>query len=322
MLSANSPLHEKMVLFWHGHFTSSLKKVKWPPALLKQNLLFRQHAMGSFRDLLAGVLKDPAMLIYLDNANSRRQAPNENLARELLELFTLGEGNYAEEDIKALAQSLTGASVNRRTGEYQYRRRFHDTSVKTLFGETGDFGPDDVVDLILKQPQVGSFMTNQLWQYFVGTPISESALQAVSQAFVEDGFQISTLLVELFKRDEFWQASGQQMKSPMDLIVGTSNLLGANSLGEQQFIRLSRGMQQDLFDPPNVKGWPGGDAWYSSVSLVPRELFCQKISRRVSSVTLPQIEQLLAIQAMSDLPDPDSERYLPSVLSDPAYQVQ
>ena len=319
MVDNTSPLQEKMTLFWANHFTSSLQKVKWPPALLAQNLMLRKHAVGSFRDLLEGILKDPAMLIYLDNANSKKQAPNENLARELLELFTMGEGNYSEIDIKELARALTGASVNRRTANYQFKRRLHDNGTKSIFGEEQSFTPDDVAELILKQPEVGPFIVEKLWQFFVGEAADKSILSSISQEFVNSDYQLSVAIKSILTSSAFWASAGNQIKSPMELMVGSVQLFNLSPPSQRQVIRASKNMGQDLFNPPNVKGWPGGKAWYSTSNLAFREKVAAYFARKADHI-LP-LEQILAVPAVALLPDESAPQYLASILSDPAFQV-
>lgn len=214
MVANTSSLQEKMTLFWANHFTSSLKKVKIPQLMLNQNLLLRQHAVGSFRELLAGIIKDPAMLIYLDNASSQKASPNENFARELMELFTMGEGNYSETDVKELSRALTGASVSLRTGKYIFKRRWHDSTEKTIFGEIAAFGPDEVADLILRQPSVGPFIAGKLWRFFIDDFPTDTDLEVLGQRFVDSDFSISSLLKALFERPQFWESVGQKIKSP------------------------------------------------------------------------------------------------------------
>lgn len=319
MAENSAPLVEKMTLFWANHFTSSLSKVKWAPALLQQNLLLRQHALGSFRDLLDGIIHDPAMLIYLDNANSRKEAPNENLARELLELFTMGEGQYSETDIKELARALTGASVSRKTGKYQFKRRFHDKDEKTIFNETANFGPDDLADLILRQPQVSTFICTKLWTFFVDKNPDQATIESIAADFVSSGYQLSEVVGKLMLTNQFWTSHGEQIKSPAELIVGSSLLLELPLVRDRQITGLFKQMRQDLFEPPNVKGWPDGYAWYSTQAVPVREQFSQLLSRRASLDAGP--EYLLATNPVATLPDEDANSYLAAVLSDPAYQV-
>lgn len=319
MAENTAPLVEKMTLFWANHFTSSLKKVKWPPAMLKQNQLLREHALGSFRELLKGIIRDPAMLIYLDNANSRKESPNENLSRELLELFTMGEGEYTETDIKELARALTGASVNRSTGQYQFKRRFHDSGEKTIFSETANFAPDDLADLILRQPQVAPFIVSKLWVFFIDKSPQEDVVNEIATAFVDSDYQLSVVVGQLLLTDAFWTSQGEQIKSPAELIVGSSLMLELPVVKNRQITRLFQNMGQDLFDPPNVKGWPDGYAWYSTQAVPVREEFSQKLARYATLDVGP--EYLLATASIGTLPQQDSATYMAAVLADPAYQV-
>lgn len=319
MVSNTSPLQEKMTLFWANHFTSSLTKVKWPPALLNQNRLLRQHAIGSFREMLTGILRDPAMLVYLDNANSKKGSPNENLARELLELFTLGEGQYSENDIKELARALTGASVNKRTGNYRFKRRAHDTGDKTIFCQTDAFTPDDVADLILAQPQVAPFITEKLWNFFIGTTPDSALLEEIATAFQLSDFDLSVVLRGLFSTEEFWNSQGTQIKSPMELIVGSTQLFDLPLATQKQFLGVSRAMNQDLFDPPHVKGWAEGFAWYTPATLSTRAKVTQFVAQRAN--TLAEVSQALATQPVVSLPSSTHSNYLKLLVNDPAYQV-
>lgn len=319
MLNNSSPLQEKMTLFWANHFTSSARKVKLPQAMLRQNLLLREGAMGSFRDLLAGIIKDPAMLLYLDNAASKRQAPNENFARELLELFTLGEGNYTETDVRELARVLTGASVDRRTGQYRFRRRWHDPGSKTLFGETGRFQPADAVDIILRQPSTGPFIASKLWQFFIDDNPPAAALTSLGQIFVDSDYHLTALLQALLERPEFWTSQGQKIKSPMELLVGSAQLFELPLPKPWVLLAASVQMGQDLFEPPSVAGWAEGRAWYDSSNLSSREQVIQFIIQ-AAPTPLP-LEQMLAIASASTLPARTQPDYLATVLQDPAYQV-
>jgi uncharacterized protein (DUF1800 family) len=161
MLTTRSPLTEKMVLFWHNHFVSSLQKVRSPVLMYRQNLLLRKHALGYFGDMLHEVSKDPAMVVYLDNASNRKAQPNENFAREVMELFTLGEGNYVEHDIKEAARAFTGWSIDLDTGQFLSRPLIHDDGVKTVLGRSGNFDGDAVLDILLAQPQTAEFIVRK-----------------------------------------------------------------------------------------------------------------------------------------------------------------
>lgn len=318
----SSPLQEVMTLFWANHFTSSLRKVKWPPAILNQHLLLREQALGSFRVILQGIIQDPAMLIYLDNATSRKEAPNENFARELLELFTLGEGNYSENDIKELARALTGATVQRQTGNYIFRRSFHDSGEKTIFGQTENFAPNDVASLILEQPQVSAFIADKLWRFFIDDQPVESEVATLASAFIDSDYNIGVLVEALLNLDQFYSAKGQQIKSPMDVLVGTGQLLEIPQIDQRSFIQLSRTMGQDLFDPPNVKGWSGGLSWYSSATIPPREFISEQAALNSNISALPDLELLLATENYGTISNADSTTYLRDILLDPAFQVK
>ena len=315
----SAPLQEKMTLFWANHFTSSLKKVKWPPALLAQNRTLRANSLGSFRTLLDAMIKDPAMLIYLDNTNSKKHAPNENLARELLELFSMGEGQYSEQDIKELARALTGAAVNQSTGLYQFRRWAHDAGRKTIFGETARFAPDDLADLILRQPQVAPFITNKIWQFLVGTAPEAQDLSTLSQGFRDSNYDIAALVKQILNHAAFWQSAGQIIKSPMELLVGSYQLFGFATPRQRQLLQALKSMGQDLFDPPNVKGWPEGNAWYTSANLAMRERVVGYVVAHAEQQ--PPLTFVLATDPVGNLPSPESPRYLSAMLFDPAYQV-
>jgi uncharacterized protein (DUF1800 family) len=319
MVLNTSPLQEKVVLFWANHFTSSLEKVKWAPSMLQQNLTLREHALGNFRVMLKAILKDPAMLRYLDNVNSKKQSPNENLARELLELFTMGEGSYSEQDVKELARALTGASVDRNTGQYTFRRGIHDRGTKTIFGESARFNPDDVADLILRQPQVAGFITEKLWRFFIDDQPDSEAIAQLSQSFVQSDYDLAQLMHDLLLQDRFWSAQGAMIKAPIELVVGCIQLFNTDMPSQRRVLEISRTMGQELFNPPHVKGWPGGKAWYTTSNLSLREQAVDYFARQVS--VIPNLSQLLATAPVGTLPSTDSSDYLSSVLSDPTFQV-
>lgn len=319
MVSNTSSVQEKMTLFWANHFTSSLKKVKWPPALLAQNLLLREHALGNFGDLLNGILRDPAMLLYLDNANSKKGAPNENLARELMELFTLGEGNYSETDVKELSRALTGASVNRRTGQYSFRRRAHDSGEKTILGNTGNFTPSDVAALLLEQPTLPHFICEKVWRFIVGTSIDALMLDELATHFSQSNFNIADMVKRILVHPDFWSSQGLIIKSPMELIVGSTQLFELPLAPIRQFISTSRALGQDLFDPPHVKGWAEGRAWYNTSTLATREKVASFVARRATRI--PSETEALAITAVATLPVPSHRSFVQHLVHDPAYHV-
>lgn len=319
MVHNDSSIQEKMTLFWANHFTSSLKKVKWPQMILAQNQLLREHAIGSYKAMLKGILRNPAMLIYLDNANSKKQSPNENLARELLELFTMGEGTYSEQDVKELARALTGASVDKKTGLYQFKEGFHDTGEKTIFGQTGHFTPDDVADLILAQPEVAPFIAKKIAKFFISLEPTSEQLDKLASLFVTNDYQIAPVIEALLNSDEFWQDQGNMIKSPMELLVGSTQLFQLPEINPRRFIHISKALGQDLFDPPHVKGWSEGKAWYHTGTVMMRERINRYFVRNAN--IQPDLAQILAVSSVATLPDTSSRNYLSVVVNDPAYQV-
>ncbi|MHA1564142.1 MAG: DUF1800 domain-containing protein [Alphaproteobacteria bacterium] len=272
MIATPSPLAERMTLFWHNHFTSSSRVVRHPALLYRQNALLRRHALGNFGDLLREIGRDPAMMIYLNTVQNQKAAPNENYARELLELFTLGEGNYTEQDIKQVARAYTGWIVDRKTGEAVFRARRHDGGQKQIFGQQGHFDADDVVDLLLAQPRTAELIVEKLWRAFVSdTPDGDEVLR-LAEVFRLADYELRPLVEALLTGDDFWSAGsrGGLIKSPVDLIVGTVRQFDLPIRRPMVLVKLGRRLGQDIFDPPNVKGWPGGRAWITSKTLLAR----------------------------------------------------
>jgi uncharacterized protein (DUF1800 family) len=282
MLVTPSPLTEVMTLFWHNHFTSSLAKVKSPVLLYRQNLLLRHHALGNFAALLREIARDPAMLVYLDNARSRREAPNENFARELMELFTLGEGRYTEADLKEAARAFTGWSVNQKTGAFVFRAAWHDRGVKSVLGAEGDLDGDDVIDLLLARPETARSMVDKLWRQFISETPEPAEAARLADLFRDSGYEIRPLLAALFASEAFWAVEnrGRLVKSPVDFVVGTLRLFQLPVDDTRDLAWLTRRLGQDLFEPPDVKGWPGGTAWITGASLLDRQTLVARITGR------------------------------------------
>ncbi len=281
MVVTSSPLTERLTLFWHNHFTSSLKKVKWPPLLYRQNLLFRRMGMGSFRDLLFAVAKDPAMILYLDTQTNRKSRPNENFARELFELFTLGEGHYTEQDIKEAARAFTAWKIDRRNGTFRIAHRQEDTGLKTVLGQTGRFTGDDILTLALRQPSAAPYLVTKFWREFISDEPVPDEVHRLAGIFRDSGYQITPLLRALLTSPHFWapENRGVLIKSPVDLIVGTTRLFALPISTTRLLPRLSRQLGQDVFDPPNVKGWPGGTQWITTTTLLDRWQVLQRALR-------------------------------------------
>jgi uncharacterized protein (DUF1800 family) len=281
MLTTPSPLTEKMTLFWHNHFVSSLQKVRSPQLLYRQNLLFRRHALGHFGDLLHAVARDPAMVIYLDNASNRKGRPNENFAREVMELFTLGEGRYGERDIKEAARAFTGWSIDPNTGEFRYRRRAHDEGLKTVLGRTGNLDGDAVLDILLAQPQTAEFIVGKLWLEFVSLRPDPAEVRRIGRAFRESGYSVRAALKALLISDAFYEPRNRAalIKSPVELVVGTLRQFNFRTGEVIPFVFTANQLGQRLFAPPNVKGWPGGEAWINSTTLLARKAFLERLFR-------------------------------------------
>ncbi len=286
LLGTTSPLTERMTLFWHNHFTSSYKKVKWPALLYRQNVLLRRRALGSFRDLLFEIAKDSAMILYLDTQTNRRDHPNENFARELFELFTLGEGQYAEQDIKEAARAFTGWHVAmRHGGEFVFNRHQHDGGVKRVLGRVGPFGGDDILAIVLDQPACARHITTKLWREFISDQPDAHDVERLAMLFRANEYHITPLLHAVLLSPQFWapENRGVLVKSPVDLLVGTARLFQWPIQETDALVKYGRRLGQDLIDPPNVKGWPGGTRWITSTTLLARWQLLQRSLRGAES---------------------------------------
>ena len=281
MIATSSPLLERMTLFWHNHFVSSQQKVKYVQLMYRQNVLLRQHALGNFAGLLHTASKDPAMIIYLDSASNRKGQPNENFAREVMELFTMGEGQYGEADIREAARAFTGWSIDPETGEYRWRPFVHDDGAKTVLGKTGNFDGDAVLDILLARPATAEFITRKLWREFVSPDPDEREVKRIAARFRDSGYDIRTALRWILLSPAFWsaEARGSLVKSPVDLVVGTLRSFQFETGDVLPFAIVTAGLGQNLFAPPNVKGWPGGEAWINSSTLLARKQFLERLFR-------------------------------------------
>jgi uncharacterized protein (DUF1800 family) len=281
MLDTPSPLTERMTLFWHNHFATSQRKVRFTPLLYRQNLLLRRHALGNFGTLLREIARDPAMLIYLDGANSRKGQPNENFARELMELFTLGEGHYTEADVKDAARAFTGWSVDRETGEFVFRRGIHDFGRKAVLGKTGRLDGDQVIDILLARPETAEFIAGKLWREFVSPRPDAAEISRLAARFRESGYDIGKLMHALLTSEAFFAVENRAtlIKSPVELVIGTLKLFEIEAANLRPFVLASALLGQNLFAPPNVKGWPGGEHWINSASLLGRKQFIDRLFR-------------------------------------------
>ena len=272
MAGGPRPFQEKMVLFWHGHFATSFEKVRNAYFMWRQNDLFRRLATDYWLRLLVEAGRDPAMLVWLDQAQSRKEHPNENYAREVMELFSLGEGHYTEKDVTEGARALTGWSLDRQTEEFVYRPNFHDNGDKTFLGLTGNLDGEDMMGQIVKQPQAAVFITGKLWNFFAGQPPSDELSQSLAEAFIANARCFKPFLRVMFRSEEFYSPSiiRNQVKSPVQWLVGTARMLQCDLPPAFISAALLRSLGQDLFAPPNVKGWDGGIAWITTNTLLGR----------------------------------------------------
>lgn len=272
MVQGPRPLQEKLTLFWHGHFATSALKVRNAYFMYLQNETFRKHASGNWLDLLTAVAKDPAMLIWLDQAQSRKEHPNENFAREVMELFALGEGHYTEKDVTEAARALTGFSLSRETQEFMYRPYFHDNGTKTVLGQSGELDGYDVLKIIAAEEQSARFISWKLWKFFGSEEPPPGLIDALATAFRKNGNNFKPLLKTLFRSQEFYDESviRSQVKSPTQWLIGTVKLLQRDLPPALVSSQLMRNLGQELFTPPNVKGWDGGLSWITTNNLLAR----------------------------------------------------
>ncbi len=272
MVAAEHQLLEKLLFFWHGHWATSVQKVKSAPLMLAHLETMRRHGHGDFAILTKAMLRDPALIIWLDGQRNTRRAPNENLARELMELFTLGIGAYSEEDIRAGARALTGWAVNRATGQAMLVPRRHDSGPKTILGRTENFDADSYADLLVTQPVHASFIAGRLWFRFAsGQPIPAAAEGRLVAAYGRDR-DITALLRALFADEAFAATGGALVKQPVEWAVGAMRQLGLkpDDLAGDDARRLLAGLDglgQVPLRPPSVGGWPAGAAWLTTSSV-------------------------------------------------------
>lgn len=304
ILKTKAPLREKMTLFWHDHFATSVQKVKQPVLMVNQNELFRRHAFGNFKHLTQEILIDSAMTLYLDTQNSRKGKPNENFAREVMELFTLGEGNYTEQDIHEAARAFTGYQINRRNGTVTHNRRQWDETPKTIFGKTGPFTGADVINMIFEKPQAARFMARKLWEFFVYDNPSEAAIDALAATFRNADYQIAPLLREIFLSREFYAESSirSQIKSPIQFLIAMLRQLEIDEPPVGFPIASQQQLGQILFMPPNVAGWDWGQAWINTNTLFTRYNLAGFLTKGASDAGFAMAGEMMKIPGMAPAP--------------------
>ena len=278
MLYTRRPLQEKMVLFWHTHFATAASKVRSADLMLQQLQLFRDNAMGNFETLLQQVTRDPAMLVWLDNNQNRKGKPNENYAREVMELFTVGIGNYTDADVKEAARAFTGYGTNR-DGQFAYSPDQHDGDDKTFLGVTKNWDADDILATLVRHPATPRFLTTKLFQFFVHDTPDPSTIDRLAATYTNSGFDMRAVMRDLLTGPEFLSpdAFRAQVKQPADLVIGALKALNVQNVGPD-LPQTTRRMGQDLLNPPDVSGWKGGDNWISSSTLLERFNFADRLA--------------------------------------------
>lgn len=320
MLVTQCPLREKMTLFWHNHFATSLEKVTAPRMMVEQNEILRSNALGNFRTLLSSVSKDPAMILWLDNQENVRGHANENFAREVMELFTLGIGHYTEHDVQEGARAFTGWSLHRLgskklggkrgSAEFLFRSGVHDEGTKTFLGNTANLSGEDVLNILCDQPQTATYIVTKLWDWFVWPKPDPATIAPYARRFQESGLDIKALLRDVMKSSDFYSAKAVRsiLKHPVDFCVATMRQNGLGSImgnrlkdvpegpfprslmGPAQVAQISmKAMGMWLMYPPDVSGWRTGEYWITSATMVERIGWADKIlgNARSGRINLP-----------------------------------
>jgi uncharacterized protein (DUF1800 family) len=275
MMTGPAPLLEKMTLFWHGHFATSVQKVKDAYWMWLQNDTLRHNALGNFATLVKKISRDPAMMIYLDLQQNRKEHPNENWARELMELFTVGIGNYSEQDIRESARAFTGYRIDMTTQQFRFAPMQQDRRPKNFMDRTGALNGDEIIDILANKPACAQFIGRKLWRFFVEDEPSPQIVDAIASSIRAHNYEMRPALREIFSSAEFYSdhVMRTQIKSPIQYLIQTSKLLETQLPSPIVAQNAMRQMDQILFAPPNVKGWDGGKAWISTSTLLFRYNF-------------------------------------------------
>jgi uncharacterized protein (DUF1800 family) len=322
LINTERPLEEKMALFWHHVFATGASKLDHWHELLAQVEMFREKGMGSYRDLLVELAKNPAMIYWLDNCDNHAYAVNENWGRELLELFSMGVGNYTEEDVRECSRAFTGWTIapvppkmyyGRFDWRFEYRDEDHDDEEKTFLGQTGRFNGEDIIDIICQQPATAQLIARHLYNFFVAdepqvpawsvtAPKDPEAIDTLAKTLVDSGYQIKSVLRVLFNSDFFKAARFSKIKSPAELVVGTLRLAGGEkfpSPGIGNLVMNSGYMGQELLNPPSVEGWHTGVEWINSGTLMNRINFA---AGTLSDLNRPGVKAIMRrLQVKGDL---------------------
>jgi uncharacterized protein (DUF1800 family) len=297
IVTSKQQLREKISLFWHGHFATNSGNILHQQKLLD---IIRVNALGNFGILLKEVSKSASMINYLNNNQNRKNRPNENFAREVIELFTMGHGNYSENDIKEAARAFTGWGATP-SGEFVFRQQQHDEKEKTFLGRKGNFKGDDILNILLEQKETAYFITGKIYRYFVNDKANKKNISVLADRFYSSGYDISKLLNDIFQSEWFFESEniGNHIKSPVELIVGIRRTFDLNIENKISQLLLQRLLGQILFYPPNVAGWPGGYNWIDSSSLMLR-LQIPKLMFGSGNITLSPKENDDQTMGMTD----------------------
>ena len=325
-MATQRPLEEKMALFWHTLFATGNNKIDGPPEMQRQYDLFRQMGLGNYRDLLVELAKNPAMIFWLDNNYNHKDQPNENWGRELLELFSMGQGNYTEEDVYECARAFTGWTIgpkpprgpfNRFNWPFVYNAEDHDDSEKNFLGHRGRFNGEDVIDIIVRQPATARFMARHLYNFFVADevqvpawlhtpPRDPVAINIIGDAFVSSGYDMRSTMRLLLNSDFFKNARFQKVKSPAEVVAGVTRMVGDFRYprpGLEDMARECEYMGQNLLNPPSVEGWHYGAEWIDSGALVQRINF---VADAVSNIDYPGVQAIIRrVKAQGNLSPED-----------------
>jgi hypothetical protein len=289
ILQGGHPLREKLTLFWHNHFATSIAKVQSPVLMFQQNCLFRQHALGRFGPLLQAISKDGAMLLWLDSNSNVKGKPNENYARELMELFSLGVGNYTERDIREAARAFTGSRTN--GDRFKFDLQLHDSGPKTVLGQTGAWNGADVVRIVLDQPAAARFLVRKFYRFLVSeqTEPSDALLEPLCESFLKSDYDIARLVRTILSSRHFYSdhAFRRRIKGPVEYVLGAVQTVyrrygeeeaDYRPLPQKLLVGWLGVMGQPLFAPPNVKGWPGGETWLNTHTVLERSNFAAALA--------------------------------------------
>ncbi|MDF2551401.1 MAG: hypothetical protein K0R77_676 [Chryseobacterium sp.] len=266
--TSNEQLREKMAFFWHGHFATRINNPKFNKQLLN---VIREKSLGNFKDFLFEVSRSPAMLSFLNNQQNKKDHPNENFAREVMELFTMGRGNYTEKDIREAARAFTGWGYDKE-GNFLERKKQHDEGTKNFLGKTGNFTGDDVLNIILEQKATAEFITTKIYTFFVNEKPDLKIIKNLSENFYQSGYDIKKLMNEIFSSSWFYDKKniGNRIKSPTELFAGMMRMLPMQIQNPENISVYQKLLGQMLLYPPNVAGWPNGKSWIESSTLMLR----------------------------------------------------